>query len=63
MEFQETGCEGVDWIQLAPNDSNDKALVNMVMELEVPLKAGIFLTSSETLFHEGSYFFIYLWFT
>lgn len=40
----------MDWIQLAPINSNDKALVNMVMVPDILYEAGNFLTSSMTLF-------------
>jgi hypothetical protein len=36
--------EGVDWIHLAEDRDQWCALVNSVMNLEVPLKAGNFLT-------------------
>jgi len=48
----------VAWVHLAQSSNQGEALVNMVMNLQVPYKAGNFLTSSvnislsrRTLFH------------
>jgi hypothetical protein len=55
IDLQEVGWGGMDWIELA------QALVNAVMNLQVPQDEGNFLTSSEpvsfsrrTLLHVGS---------
>jgi hypothetical protein len=45
MDFQEVGCEVLDWIDLAPDLYMWWALVNAVMNLRVPSNAGKFLTS------------------
>jgi hypothetical protein len=45
MYLRETGWEGMDWIHLAQNRGQWQALVNMVMNLQVPSKVGNFLTS------------------
>jgi len=43
MDFREIGWEGVDWIHLAQGRDKWRALVDMVMNLRVPLKEGNFL--------------------
>jgi len=45
MDFQEVGCGGWDWIELALERNRWRALVNGVMNLWVPQNAGNFLTS------------------
>jgi hypothetical protein len=49
MNSKETGCESVDWIHLAQDRLQWRALVNMVMNLRVPQKAWNFLTSWATV--------------
>jgi hypothetical protein len=36
MELQEVGCGGIDWIDLAEERDRWWALVNVVMNLQVP---------------------------
>jgi hypothetical protein len=36
MAVKETGCEGVDWINLAQNRDTLGGIVNAVMNLQVP---------------------------
>jgi hypothetical protein len=36
MDLQEVGCEGMDWIKLAHNRDRRWALVNLVINLQVP---------------------------
>jgi hypothetical protein len=45
IDIQEMGCEGMEWIDLAKDKYRWRALVNVVMNLRVPLNAGNFLTS------------------
>jgi len=45
MDLMETRWEGVDWIHLAQDRVQWRALVNTVMDLRAPYKAGNFLTS------------------
>ena len=44
MDIQEVGCECVDWIELAQDKDRWRALVNAVMNIRFPYKAGRFLT-------------------
>jgi len=36
MDFQEFGCRGMDWIELAQDRDRQQVLVNGVMNLLVP---------------------------
>jgi hypothetical protein len=36
MDFQEVGCGGMDWIEMAPVRDRWQTLVNAVMNLQVP---------------------------
>jgi hypothetical protein len=45
MDLREIGWEGVDWIRLVQDRVRWWALMNMVMNLQFPEKAGNFLTS------------------
>jgi hypothetical protein len=45
MYLKETGWEGADWIYLHENKDQWWALVNMVMNHQVPQNARNFLTS------------------
>jgi hypothetical protein len=45
VNFQEVGCEEMDWIDLAQDRDRWWALVNAVLKLQVPQNVGNFLTS------------------
>jgi len=45
MDLKEIGWKGVDWMCVAQDRDQWWSLVNMVMNLCIPLKAGSFLTS------------------
>jgi len=36
MDCKEIGCKGVDWIQLAHDNAQWQAVVNIVMNCQVP---------------------------
>jgi hypothetical protein len=58
MDFRETGCVGVDWIQLAQNRDRWRALVNTVLNFPVPhntrniLCSWAYICSSKALHNE-----------
>jgi hypothetical protein len=45
MDLREIGWDGMDWIDLAKDRYQWRALVNTVMNLRVPQNAGNFLSS------------------
>jgi hypothetical protein len=45
MNLKETGWEGVDWMHVAQDRDQWRAIANTIMNLRVPLKARNFLTS------------------
>jgi len=44
MYLPEMGCGGKEWIELAQDQDRWRALVNAVMNLQVPYNVGNFLT-------------------
>jgi hypothetical protein len=44
MALREIGWDGVDWLHLTDDRDQWQAVVNTVMNLQVPQKAGNFLT-------------------
>jgi hypothetical protein len=49
MDLRETGWKGVDWVRLAQDRDQWRALLNTVMNLRVPQEAGDLLTAWVTL--------------
>jgi hypothetical protein len=45
MDLSEIGWDGMDWIDLAQDRDQWRALVNMIMSLRVPWNIGKFLSS------------------
>jgi hypothetical protein len=45
MDLRERGLEGVNWIHLAQEKNRWRAVAITIMNLQVPCKAGNFLTS------------------
>jgi hypothetical protein len=45
MDFGEIECESVEWMHLTQDRDQWRAVVNTVMNLQVPLKVGNFLIS------------------
>jgi hypothetical protein len=45
MDLREIGWDGMDWIDLAQDRNQWRALVNTAMNLRVPQNAGKFLSS------------------
>jgi hypothetical protein len=48
MDVREIGWDGVDWIELAEDRDQWRALVNTVMNFRVPQNAGKFLSGCTT---------------
>ena len=43
LNLQEVGCGGMDWIDVAQDRDRWRGLVNMIVNLWVPLNAGNYL--------------------
>jgi hypothetical protein len=43
MDFQEVGCGGVDWTEVAQDRDKWRTLVNVVMNIRVSINCGEFL--------------------
>jgi hypothetical protein len=61
VDLQETGCEGVEWIQLPHMRTKFWAVFNVVVNIEVPLDVGDFwpakrlqVSKKKNLVHTGS---------
>jgi hypothetical protein len=44
MDLREIGWDGMDWIELAQDRDQWRALLNMIMNLQVPQNAGKFFS-------------------
>jgi hypothetical protein len=53
MDLDGIGWEGVDWMHLAEDRDQWWALVNMVVNLQVPEKSNNLMTSRVTILQEG----------
>jgi hypothetical protein len=52
IELRETGWKVVEWIHLAQDRDQWRALVNTIMNLRIPYKRGNFLSSEGICFME-----------
>jgi hypothetical protein len=48
MDLREIGCGGMDWIDLAQDRDGLKAVVNTVMNIQVPYITGKFFNNCTT---------------
>jgi hypothetical protein len=53
MDLWEIGLKGVNWIHVSQDRDRWRALLDTVMNLRVPYKAGNFLTSATTVSFSG----------
>jgi hypothetical protein len=53
MNITVTGCVGRDWIQMSMNEIQWRAIINMIMSLQLIKMEGVFIIFETSGFREG----------